>query len=103
LLVQRVQIAFTGTAEYRQRLQEAALARQVKVQELIEQAVDALLADSRPPAKKPSPKEAEAHRLLQVIMDEGTAQEVEWITGNLKTFVLAIQSRPQPKTSRKAG
>ncbi len=36
-------------------------------------------------------------------MDEGTAQEVEWITGNLKTFVLAIQSRPQPKTSRKAG
>ncbi len=45
-----------------------------------------------------------AHEMLQFILDHGTEKDIEWITGNLRNFGEAIQSRkPLPRNARKAG
>lgn len=41
-----LQIAFRGTEDYRERLQDAARARKIKVQELLERAVEVYLTGS---------------------------------------------------------
>lgn len=46
-------------------------------------------------------KHPAAHGLLEFILENGTAQDGEWITGNLKNFAEAIRSRAR-QPSRKA-
>lgn len=38
-------------------------------------------------------KNSKAHELLEELLNDGTGQQVEWITGNLVTFVEAIRLR----------
>lgn len=90
----KVPIAFKGTEEYRERLQRAALDRKMKVQALIETALEDYLtpSDLKPAAKVPS---GEHHRLLDVIYREGTENEKAGILQNLISFVAAIRARKQ--------
>jgi hypothetical protein len=82
----------------------------MKVQRFLEMAVDHFI-DADPPAPEQPPpmskKEKQAHENLSVIFDRGTANEVEWICGNLITFVGLIAAREAQhgatQRSRKTG
>jgi hypothetical protein len=96
------QIAFMGTSEYRDFLQRQALDRKIKVQVLLERAVEAYLevgSESGSVARPDS--HSRQVELLRYILENGTKNDAAWITGNLKNFAEAIRSRkpgaPEPK------
>lgn len=92
-----LKIAFKGTEEYRNALQQEALNRRMKVQGLLERAihvyVDGVDESPRPAiAAKVERHQAELD-LLRYILENGTKEQAGWITGNLKTFAEAIQAK----------
>lgn len=113
---EEVTIGFRGTEDYRRALQRAALDRGLKVQTLIEQAVNQFL--NPPPAKESadtpigsapdatsdtlqssstdstdSRLRSYASELLGFILNNGSPDDVTWILGNLCNFCDAIRSR----------
>jgi hypothetical protein len=127
-----VQIGFRGTVEYRANLARAALDRKIKVQEMLERAIDVYLADDSPrqPSdyKAASPKmniefpgldavESERYRevfvmpdnarllaLLMVILKTRNENAIRAVTSNLEVFseYATIKGAPPPGKTHKA-
>ena len=108
-----VEIKFRGTVEYRTELQMEGLKRGLKVQALLERAVERYLAgpkcltatESRPEHISGYAKEnKEAHNLLEEILSSGTPEQANLISGNLQIFVEATRaSADKQQRKRKTG
>lgn len=102
------QIAFTGTIEYRNLLQREALDRGVKVQQLIEQAIESYLRSSSHTPHAPAPERAlSTHQpwidKLLTILDHGTDLDKIGIQSNLDAFCAKITLENPPRRKRAAG
>lgn len=64
---------------------------------ITQDAVESYFKHQREAAGGYKPQHREQHELLEFILDQGSADDRNWISGNLKNFVEAIQAR----TSRK--
>lgn len=99
-------ISFLGTVEYREALQMEALKRRLKVQGLLERAIEIYTGPAGEIAKPVIAPKLERHQaeldLLRYILDNGTKDQAGWITGNLKTFAEAIRSKT-PASRKRAG
>lgn len=66
---------------------------------------DAVAGQQRQGSAKPvlmERKHSEEHNLLDFILEHGTKKDADWITGNLKTFAEAIESRRPGLKSKRA-
>ena len=83
-----VRIAFTGTEDYRADLQAQALARRIKVQELIERALEVYLA-------QPEPQNAHWHALLNDVLASGDQTAISLVEQSLKAAkTIAFPEKP---------
>lgn len=98
-----VNIAFRGTPEFREMLQQSALKRKMKVQELLVRAVTAYVGGVAKHDVEPvyNPKHVEMHSMLEEILQRGTKYEVDLLVGMLKMHLTALRSRPP--VNKKAG
>ena len=93
-------------------VKSAAPSRAGTVEKAYTEALDAWLERKAVPERSPldaarshwTADQEEAHRLLEYVLQQGSPDQAQWITGNLKTFEEAIRSRPGKSGSRrKAG
>jgi len=82
---------------------------QAELFDRMRKAYEAALADgpkaepAHEPARKSKIHYEEEYRLLEYILDHGTPEERQWITGNLKMFGEAIRHRPGGAARRAGG
>ena len=82
------------------KLKATALNKDIPLWAATQEAVEHYLAPNH--IKAPSEKYKGAHDLLQFILDNGTEDDIDWITGNLKNFGEAIRAR-KPVAKQKHG
>lgn len=108
-----LKIAFMGTEEYREALQQEALNRKTKVQGLLEDAVAAYVAKPAEPGKpaiaaKPEayPYKAEnktLHDRLEKILNSGDEATIRAVVPNIDIFFERLKPPPKKASSKPAG
>lgn len=88
-----VKIAFMGSEEYRESLQKAALERRIKVQALIEDALEAFLSKESAGKKiansmKHTPQDQQIHDWLDIILQHpryrmGIEMNIKWAVSTI--------------------